>query len=646
MSAIAGILHVDGRPDARSELERMMRVLGPLGPDREAIWDDGAVALGYRQMAKLPEDRFDRQPWRARNGGLVMVANVRLDNREELAGALDLDAPAARAMADSEILLLAYERWGSEGLDRIVGEFAVASWDTRERRLFCARSQIEGPPLYYCNSPSLFAFASTAGALFALPGVPRTLDERSLARALALVPAEANETFYRGISCLPPAHSLTVAGGRVTVERYWRLDVGRRLRLGSDRDYVEAARDTFDRAVAARLRSIHPVGSQLSSGCDSSAVTATAARLLAARGGELTAFTAAPREGYSAGANSATVVDESAMAAALAARFPNVRHLVIRSNGRTPFDGLDRGHMLYARPIGHPANLVWVEQILDAARERGIGVLLTGQQGNMTISYDGMTRLAALFGSGRWLTLTREAAALRRNRASARTSIVNSTLGPFMPPTVWRWWVRRRRKQDVSLAAYSALNPALAVDLGLDAAARDGTQDTAFRPLADGRVKRRAMIEMHDLGDYRNGFLAGWGIETRDPTSDRRVVEFGLAIPEDQYLRDGLTKFLYRRVFEPILPAAELAARKRGYQAADWHDRLNAARDDVAAELDRLERSAAARRTLDLPRLRRLIEDWPTGGWHDGEITQKYRLMLMRGVAAGMFIRSVEGGNE
>ena len=167
-----------------------------------------------------------------------------------------------------------------------------------------------------------------------------------------------------------------------------------------------------------------------------------------------------------------------------------------------------------------------------------------------------------------------------------------------------------------------------------------------FRPLADGRVARRASFEANDGGDYRDGILAGWGIERRDPTSDRRVVEFCLAIPEDQFLRRGEMKLLYRRAFETVLPAAEIVARKRGYQAADWHEGLTAARAQVAAELDRLERSAGARRALDLPRLRRLVEDWPTGNWHREDITQQYRLMLMRGIAAGMFIRAVEGGNE
>jgi asparagine synthase (glutamine-hydrolysing) len=127
---------------------------------------------------------------------------------------------------------------------------------------------------------------------------------------------------------------------------------------------------------------------------------------------------------------------------------------------------------------------------------------------------------------------------------------------------------------------------------------------------------------------------------------DRRVVEFCLAIPEDQYLRNGQTKFLYRRLFAPILPTAEIVTRKPGNQAADWHEGLTAIRAEITAELCRLEHSPLACRTLDLPRLRRQVEDWPRDGWNRLDVELNYRIALLRGVATGIFIRTVEGGNN
>lgn len=645
MSAIAGIVHFDGRPRAEDDLARLMRSLAPLGPDREASWHDETVALGFCQTTLLPEDRFDRQPWHGRAGGLTLVANARLDNRDELADALGIAESERRTLSDSALLLRAFERWSDACIDRLDGDFTFAVWDKVARRLFCARSHVAGPPLYYHLAPKFFAFATTANALFALPEVPRALDDERLAMQLALMSRQGPVTFYRDIVCLPPGHRLTVTDGILAVERYWRLDTERRLRLGSDDDYVAAFRECFDRAVAVRLRSLHPIGSHLSAGCDSTAVTVTAARLLAAGDKGLTAFTAAPAADYRGAAPRGRIVDETSFAAEIAASLPNVAHVVVRSDERTPLDGLDRSHLLYGRPMQNPCNAVWAERILDVARHRRIKVLLTGQLGNMSISYDGLHRLATLLRRGQFLTLSREIVALR-HAGIGRGQLIDRTISPYFPQFLWRRWAELRAAPNRDVSVYSAINPEFAAEIDLASLGRRRRADHILRPGADGRAVRRMMMERQDGGDYRNGYLAGWGIDQRDPTSDRRLLEFCLAIPEDQFLRHGKTKFLYRRAFANTMPAATIAARKRGYQGADWHVGLTAVRDQVAAELDRLEKSPRARRVIDLPRLRRLIENWPRDGWHENDVIMQYRLILLHGLTVGKFIRWVEGGNQ
>jgi len=211
-----------------------------------------------------------------------------------------------------------------------------------------------------------------------------------------------------------------------------------------------------------------------------------------------------------------------------------------------------------------------------------------------------------------------------------------------MPAAIRRLLRRLSPHGSVTLTAYSPINPAFAAEIGIDAIARRSRWQMNLLPMGDGRERRRAFLEASDGGDYCNGMRAGWGIDTRDPTSDRRVVEFCLAIPEEQFLWHGEPRSLYRRAFEPVLPAAEIIARKRGYQAADWHEGLTAARAQLEVELGCLENSAGARRMLDLPRLRRLVEDWPSGDWHGEDVTRQYRLVLMRAIATGLFIRAAE----
>jgi asparagine synthase (glutamine-hydrolysing) len=148
-----------------------------------------------------------------------------------------------------------------------------------------------------------------------------------------------------------------------------------------------------------------------------------------------------------------------------------------------------------------------------------------------------------------------------------------------------------------------------------------------------------------DLGNYNKGVLGGWGIDTRDPTADRRLIEFCLSVPMEQILRGGKLRALARRALSDRLPADVLNEPRRGYQAADWHEGLTKGRNALALEVQRLEECKPAARLLDLRRMRRLVEDWPTAGWESDVVRIPYRLALLRGISVGHFLRKASGSN-
>ena len=148
-----------------------------------------------------------------------------------------------------------------------------------------------------------------------------------------------------------------------------------------------------------------------------------------------------------------------------------------------------------------------------------------------------------------------------------------------------------------------------------------------------------------DLGVYNKGTLAGWGLDLRDPTADRRLIEFALRVPEAQYILDGVPRSLARQAFDDRLPPQVIGEHRRGFQGADWHVGMSAARGEIAAELDSFERCAGADRLVDVARLRRALEDWPQGDWNDDAVSLLYRHAMLRGVAAGHFLRKVARTN-
>jgi asparagine synthase (glutamine-hydrolysing) len=148
-----------------------------------------------------------------------------------------------------------------------------------------------------------------------------------------------------------------------------------------------------------------------------------------------------------------------------------------------------------------------------------------------------------------------------------------------------------------------------------------------------------------DPGNYLKGGLGGWQLDLRDPTSDLRLLEFCLAVPTEQFLRDGVQRALARRALADRLPKKVLEEQRRGLQGADWHEELTAVRDRISGELDRLESCPAATKALDLPRLRHLMRNWPSSGWERDEIMMPYRLALERAISVGHFLRQATGSN-
>ena len=646
MSAIAGFWRFDDGPEPANDCARMLAAQQIYGPHDDRQWSAGPIAMGRRLFRTLPEDAHDRQPLQSHDGRLTLVADVRLDNREELTAALGLPSDDATQLCDAAVLLASLERWGEGALDRLVGDFAFALWDTPKQKLLLARDFLGQRPLHYHRGGGFFAFASMPKGLHALAAIPYAPDEERVAEFLTLMPLWGPRSFFKDISRVEPAHILTVTRDDLSTRRYWEPQRPKAGRTQAG-DYVEGLRRHLDQAVQSRLRGANgAIGSHLSAGFDSAAVTATAARLLAPSGGKVIAFTALPRNEYDGPDRRNRFGDERLLAAATAAMYPNIEHVLIRPGKSSPLDGTDRSFFLFDRPRLNLCNDVWINAINQAARERKLNVMLTGQRGNMTVSYHGLELLPELLRAGRLIRLWREAAALVAKTGMRWRGAIATTLGPFTPAWLWRWANEHFADGKLDVLNYSAIRANRLAELDLGALAQDRDLDFSYRPRPDGFTMRLWVMARGDLGYDNKGTLAGWGVDQRMPLADKRLVEYCLTIPTEQFLADGVPKALAKRALADRLPQAVLNEQKKGYQAVDWHEGLTAARAEIASELDRLAACVPAAKALDIDRMKRLVENWPTSGWERDEVMQPYRLALLRGISAGHFLRKASGANQ
>lgn len=629
MSAIAGMWSFEGGGGSAEPLSGMLRALSIYGPDSTAQYSNGPIAMGCCLLGLLPEDSFDCQPLSSQEV-TALVADVRLDNRQELIEALRI--PNGAEMADSGILFEAWRRWGKSCLNRLIGAFAFAVWNAREGELFLARDPMGERPLYYFHSSGMFAFASMPKGLHTLPQIGAEVDEDYVANYLALAPIPAEQTIFRRIVRLPSGCALTVTPGKAKVSRHWSMDAVAPLPRASDEDYLSLLRERFDCAVHARLRTTGAIAAQLSGGLDSASVAATAARLLGAEGRGLTAYTSVPRSDFRAGENDDHFEDEGPAAASVAALYPNMRHVLVDSSSTTFLDILDRNEFLYDHPCYGPSNEVWENAIMAQAQADGATVLLNGNCGNSTLSYYGTPALSEWLRRGRWGTLAAVAWQLRRKGSISSKSILRSALWPSLPFWFRTWTDPHMRGFSLD---YCALRPEIVHALDL--------RRRALRDLNSvspgGRGQLANLLALGDVSETNIAPQAGWRLDFRDPTFDRRIVEFCLAVPLEQFLRGGQLRSLARRAMADRLPPSTLARTKRGRQSADWYVSLSRLKREMQAEVALLEDSPLASRMLDLPRMRRLIDSFPSSGFDRSKIQGSYHAALTRGFSVGRFLR-------
>lgn len=640
MTALAGYWHHSGASGVRQACARMLSGQSVYGQEDNS-WSDGAIALGRRIYRRLPQDRYDLGPVAGAHNATVLAADLRLDNREELADALGMGATELARRSDAAVLLAVLDRWGDAALDRLVGDFAFAAWFAREERLLLVRDPVGNRPLHYHRGKGFFAFASMPKGLHALPDVPYALNAERVADFLALSHSVGTASFFKGIERVEAGHAVTVTRDGVSARRYWNPSLAPlSLRSG---DYVEAAREALDRAVRARLRGAEAgVGAHLSGGLDSAGVTATAARLLAGSGERLTAYTAVPAKGSRTFVPHGRFGDEAALAATTAALHPHIEHVLVETPGRSPLDDLDRHFFLNDRPRLNLCNALWLDAIQDEAKRRREGILLTAQYGNLTLSYAGQHLLPELLASGQLLRLTQAAWTSIRRGTPAR-SVAAAALGPFLPRGLWARIAERLGRNGPR--QYSAINTDAAADPQLHARAAGEGLDLAWQPRRRSAQVRLADLRRFDSGIANKASLAGWGLDIRDPFTDRRLIELCLRIPTPEFMRGGEMRSLARRVLADRLPGDVLGETRRGYQCADWPDVLLRARDGIAGEVERSAGLASASATIDFGALRGRLEAWPEE-WTDETLIAPYRFGMLRAVSAAHFIRKVEGANS
>lgn len=646
MKDFAGIVALDLLDFSRGYEDRLVNALSARQRHTVSV-HRGLNALFAQTRPPNGDDRSVAGHRSRGNASVLCVAAARVDNRDELASVLGIDRPALSRLSDDAIVLRAFETAGDSGLAKIVGQFALAHWDADQRRLTLARDCLGQVPLFYCARPDFIAFATTLNVLLALPGVPREIDEVLLGHMLALNAHETRRTLYRGIERVPSRTKVTIDRAGIRHEYYWSPNLHAPSLYTREQDYVERARELLDQAVASAMRDTPRAALLLSGGLDSSAIAATCARLgLADR---LSCYTGVPPTGTAFVGGPTKYGDERGKIDVLRRLHPDLDvHYVVPPRLHALDQDASRYFPRYGLPVRNVEHMGWFAGIEDAI-DPECRVYMAGISGNFGLSWDGLFSLVELLKSGRMTTFAHELAATAKQSGRGLTrTFVDEVARRTAPDSLYRLYHRVRGRNPDDVARFSALNPEFIADHGLVAHWRAQGHDPYYAIRGSSAARYRA-FHLFDFNQPARDSLPlhfhSLGRSVRAPLGDRRLLEFCLSVPEPMYRQNGIPRSFARRVLADRLPAEILDERRRGAQAPTWFRTLDARRADIARDVERFEASPMARRLLDLPRMKRLLDEWPKDEQTAERRKREYKYALARGVHIGQFIRWIEGGN-
>jgi len=598
VSGIAGVFHLDGAPVREATLQDMARAMSGRVPDGVAILVSGGLGLAH---GLFRTGTGDEALGPATRNHLSVVADARIDNREDLAAALGV---SAAGLTEAELILRAYEAWGDDCADRIIGDFAFAVWDEQRRTLFLARDPLGVRPLYYARTARAFVFASDVRAVLRGPGVPREINEARIADFLispqhaALETVDTETTLHAHVQRLLPGHALTVSATRFSLRRTFSLEPREPLRLGSPGEYAEALLATFSEAVRCRLPGRS--AAMLSGGLDSSAVVAVARRLRLESGGPpLLTVSAIAEDGP--GVRAAQYVRAVTALPGLDARF-----VTPSDPAGTPGE-LER---LLTR-TDHPSDYFLGALSLPvyrAAASAGARVLLDGVDGDLAVS-NAHESIAHAFWSGAWRRGWQLTRGLARYYDKSRVGVaLDCGLRPaarsraaHVPGIQPLQEARRRRSaRRAASAGLVRLCPAFAARIDLEdrlmrAWLLDyGPDGREAAPLPEYRRLDRwlPLLPAYERSD-RIGAAAG--VEARHPFGDRRLIELCAALPPEALTPGGWPKGLLREAMAGLLPDLVrgrpwAADPHLAFHRASWHSARERRKEVVRDAEERLAR--------------------------------------------------------
>jgi asparagine synthase (glutamine-hydrolysing) len=543
------------RPVPSALLVAMLHTIRHRGPDDENIYVDDDLALGMRRLSII-DIAGGRQPMANEDGTLWCVCNGEIYNFKALRDELESKGHRFATASDTEVVVHAYEQWGTAFLEKLRGMFGLAVWDSLQRRLVIARDRLGIKPIYYAADGARLIFASEIKSILRHPTIPATLDPTSLNYFLSLKYVPAPLTMFQNIRALPPGHMLQCDRDGIALSCYWDLPQHEPTsHRQTETEYADELESLLKESIRLHLVSDVPFGAFLSGGLDSSTVVALMTQVLDR-----------PVKTFSVGFNGESQGFSELPYARQVASSCGTDHHELYINAQDFIEQVEKIVWHLDQPIADDACLANYMVAELAARQ--VKMVLTGEGGDELFAgyarYAG-ERLAPIFRTipaplkARALKWTKGFPGLRRPKLALNALCQNEEPERFV-----EWFSlfdQTSKHQLLSADFQDSVSGANVRDVFAAQLSRTNWPDAVSRMLY---VDTKLWLA-DDLLARGDKMSMAASIEARVPLLDHKLVEFAARLPIGLKLKGFQRKYLLRKLSAKWLPSEIIRRKKKGF---------------------------------------------------------------------------------
>jgi asparagine synthase (glutamine-hydrolysing) len=554
MCGIAGICGTGLGKVTSDVLTAMLATMVHRGPDGEGAWIDprGECGLGHRRLAII-DPGGGSQPMTNEDGTVWITFNGCIYNYQDLGRVLRQKGHVFATNSDTEVIVHSYEEWGTDCVNHFNGMWAFALWDSHNRTLFCSRDRIGVKPFYYRWTGDTLVFGSEIKAILALKEIEKSISPDGLRQYLTFQYCLGDTTLFAGINKLEPGHNIVFGPGtNLRVQRYWDLS----FNVDQEHDesfFLDKLGWLLHDSVRLRLRSDVPLGAHLSGGLDSSIVVGLVRFLL--NDAPLKTFTGFFPEG--------TMFDETQYAKTVA-QVAGTEYLEICLTPQHFIESIKKIIWNMDEPAAGPG--VFPQYWVSKLASEHVKVVLGGQGGD-----------EILIGYPRYLIAYLEESLRGAIQSTAHTKRYVATLDTisdslsvlegYMPMLKYFWkeglFDEPTRRYFRLMDRFSDSRALINKDIEADSNRTFEEFSAIFN--AHGPEAMINRIYSFDVKTHLQALLhvedrtsMAWGLESRVPLLDYRLVEFMGSVPPVIKFKNGQLKYLLRQAAKNLVPAEVL----------------------------------------------------------------------------------------